>query len=64
MSQNVLRVEDRRSFEFVWSLEWVLLQVLLREDPLHVLVELDIVDFGGVIGQLEETFQHFVFLIT
>ena len=46
--ENVLGVQDGGGSELLALLQRVLLQVFLCENALHILVESDIVDLGGI----------------
>lgn len=63
IGQDALRVEDRRSLKLHGLLQRVLLEVLLSEDPLNCLVEVDIVDLGGVLGYGEMPLEDLELLV-
>jgi len=58
--QNVLRINDGRSVERLKSLSGVLFKILLGEDVINLLVKVDVVHEGGVVGDHVEVLKGVV----
>lgn len=59
--KHILRIQDRSSFEFLDSLEGVLLEEFVREDVLDVSVEAHVVNHQGVDARCEFSLKEIEF---